>query len=292
MAASCVSVSLSTTGVFGAGLVRDNAVAGGRQAGRVALAVPSVSGASLALAAAGFAGLSFGSGRPGRNAAIAARAADLEQGEELNDFDSAPPPPTPSPAQGTKLYVGNLPWGVDSKELAGFFQGVGNVELVEVIYDRETQRSRGFAFVTMSTIEDAERAIEMLDGSEMEGRPIKVNFPQQRDSTRRENRDFRPPRRDGPSYGSENKLFVGNLSWEVDDVTLDSLFQEYGKVLEAKVVYDRTTGRSKGFGFVTLSSSAEVNHAISSLDGTEFDKRLLRVNLAADKPPPRESRFD
>ncbi|CAM6127641.1 unnamed protein product [Calypogeia fissa] len=299
MAASCVSVALNTTGVFNGGVVRDNGVTAGRQMGRVALASPSVSVSSLALlAAAGFAGATFGSAKSERNAAIAARAADLEQGLEIDAEDSEPPPPPPPPALGTKLYVGNLPWSVHSKQLAEVFQDVGNVELVEVIYDRDTQRSRGFAFVTMTTVEDAERAIEMLDKTELEGRIIKVNFPLQRDGPRmREPREYgsRPPRREGGfggNYGSENKLFVGNLSWSVDDVSLDSLFQEYGKVLEAKVVYDRDTGRSKGFGFVTLSSSAEVNLAISKLDGTEFDKRMLRVNLAGDKPPPREDRDD
>lgn len=97
-----------------------------------------------------------------------------------------------------------------------------------------------------------------------------MNFPATRDGPRRDGfRSERPPRREGGggNYGSENKLFVGNLSWAVDDVSLDTLFQEYGKVLEAKVVYDRESGRSRGFGFVTLSSSSEVNHAITSLDG-------------------------
>lgn len=116
---------------------RDNAV--GRQTGRIALAPPSVSGASLALS--GVAGLLVsglgGSARSGRNAGIAARAADLEQGleleleEELEVGDSSPPPPLPAVAQGTKLYVGNLPWSCHSKQLAEVFQEVGNVELVE-----------------------------------------------------------------------------------------------------------------------------------------------------------------
>lgn len=60
---------------------------------------------------------------------------------------------------------------------------------------------------------------------------------------------------------------MGNLSWGVDDVALESLFSEQGKVMEAKVVYDRDSGRSRGFGFVTYSSPEEVNSAISSLDG-------------------------
>lgn len=230
--------------------------------------------------------------RTERNSAIAARAADLEQG--LESLESLETPEVLS--QGTKLYVGNLPWSCHSKQLAEIFQEVGNVELVEVIYDRDTQKSRGFAFVTMSTVEDALRAIDRLNGYEIDGRIVKVNFPAtSKDGPRRDGfRSERPPRREFSSGGggltTENKLFVGNLAWGVDDVTLDELFSEYGKVLEAKVVHDRQTGRSRGFGFVTLSSSSEVTYAISKLDGAEFDGRLLRVNLAGEKPPPREPR--
>lgn len=294
MAASCVTASLlNSSGVVVAGGLRDNAV--GRQAGRMALATPSVSGGGSLALAAGLIGVSLsalvgGAGRSGRNAAIAARAADLEQGlEDLAGLDSSLPELPPPPPQGTKLYVGNLPWSVHSKQLAEVFQEVGNVELVEVIYDRESQKSRGFAFVTMSTEDDAQRAIDLLNGSELDGRVIKVNFP----AATRDGPRFRTPRRE-EGASTENKLFVGNLSWAVDDLSLDDLFRQYGKVLEAKVIHDRETGRSRGFGFVTLSSASEVNHAISSLDGKEFDKRLLRVNLAGDKPPSRggEIRFD
>ena len=63
-----------------------------------------------------------------------------------------------------------------------------------------------------------------------------------------------------------------------------NFFSEHGKVLEARVVYDRETGRSRGFGFVTYSSDSEVNDAIAALDGTDMDGRTLRVNIAEDRP--------
>lgn len=79
----------------------------------------------------------------------------------------------------------------------------------------------------------------------------------------------------GRSFDAANKLYVGNLSWGVDDSALESLFGEQGKVMDARVVYDRESGRSRGFGFVTYSTSEEANNAISNLDGS--------VSLA---PPP------
>ncbi|KAL3676147.1 hypothetical protein R1sor_026095 [Riccia sorocarpa] len=138
----------------------------------------------------------------------------------------------------TKLYVGNFPWSVHSTQVAEIFQDYGNVELVEVIYDRESQRSRGFVFVQMSTAQEAQRAIDALDGSELDGRVLKANFPQSgKDSGR--TREERPLSRDsnwnsprGGSGGYNNsaimKIFAGNLSWGVDDVALDELFSEYG----------------------------------------------------------------
>jgi nucleolin len=71
----------------------------------------------------------------------------------------------------------------------------------------------------------------------------------------------------GGNFDSGNKLYVGNLSWGVDNSTLENLFSEQGTVLDAKVIYDRDSGRSRGFGFVTYGSADEVNNAISNLDG-------------------------
>lgn len=83
---------------------------------------------------------------------------------------------------------------------------------------------------------------------------------------RRENSSFGGPR-GGRSFDSSNRVYVGNLSWGVDDLSLRELFSEQGKVVDAKVVYDRDSGRSRGFGFVTYSSATEVNNAIDSLNG-------------------------
>ena len=60
---------------------------------------------------------------------------------------------------------------------------------------------------------------------------------------------------------------MGNLAWGVDNSTLENLFNEQGQVVDAKVIYDRESGRSRGFGFVTYRTTEEVNNAISNLDG-------------------------
>jgi RNA recognition motif-containing protein len=63
------------------------------------------------------------------------------------------------------------------------------------------------------------------------------------------------------------RIYVGNLPWQVDDARLEEVFSEHGKVVNARVVSDRETGRSRGFGFVTMSSETELQDAIAALDG-------------------------
>ena len=82
------------------------------------------------------------------------------------------------------------------------------------------------------------------------------------------------------------KLYVGNLSYNVDNAALERLFGEHGTVDSAVVINDRATGQSKGFGFVEMSSNGEAQAAISALNGKEHDGRALTVNEAK----PREDR--
>jgi len=78
----------------------------------------------------------------------------------------------------------------------------------------------------------------------------------------------------------ENKLYVGNLVYSVRDDDLQQQFEAYGQVTSAKVMMDRDSGRSKGFGFVEMGSPAEAQAAIQGLDGKELEGRALTVNLA------------
>ena len=82
------------------------------------------------------------------------------------------------------------------------------------------------------------------------------------------------------------KLYVGNLSYSVDNRQLESLFTPHGAVTSANVIMDRETGRSKGFGFVEMSNDQEANAAISALHGKDIEGRSLTVNEAR----PREER--
>lgn len=80
------------------------------------------------------------------------------------------------------------------------------------------------------------------------------------------------------------KLYVGNLSYSVTSDDLQQLFAQHGTVDSADVIMDRSTGRSKGFGFVEMNSDEDARAAIAALDGHEYDGRALKVNEAKPRP--------
>ncbi len=79
------------------------------------------------------------------------------------------------------------------------------------------------------------------------------------------------------------KLFVGSLPWSVDDDTLRETFETHGNVVSAKVIKDRDTGRSRGFGFVEMENSTEAKDAIKALNDSEFKGRNIVVNEARSR---------
>lgn len=81
------------------------------------------------------------------------------------------------------------------------------------------------------------------------------------------------------------KLYVGNLSYSVTEERLQQHFAQYGSVISARIITDKLSGRSKGFGFVEMSSDQEAEKAISALNGTDFDGRNIVVNEARPQAP-------
>ncbi len=79
------------------------------------------------------------------------------------------------------------------------------------------------------------------------------------------------------------KLFVGSLPWSVDDEELKQTFESHGTVVSAKVIVDRSTGRSRGFGFVEMENSADAESAIQALNNSELNGRNIVVNEAKSR---------
>ncbi|XP_020570712.1 33 kDa ribonucleoprotein, chloroplastic [Phalaenopsis equestris] len=189
-------------------------------------------------------------------------------------------------AESRRLYVGNLSFSMTSSELSEIFSQAGKVGEVEMIYGRSTNRSRGFAFVTMSTAEEANEAIRMFDGVLIGGRTLKVNFPEVPRGGEREVMGPKLRANSGGYVNSPHKIYAGNLGWKVTSESLRDAFSVYSGLLGARVIYERDSGRSRGFGFVTFASAAECQAALEAMNGKLVAGRPLRLNLASDKSLP------
>lgn len=140
-----------------------------------------------------------------------------------------------------------------------------------MVNDRETQRSRGFGYVEFTTLEGSAKAVEQ-DGKEIDGRNVKVNYA----SARAPN-----PEKRAQAFGDRKSepaatLFVGNLSFNVEENALYEAFGEYGDVSRVNIITDRETGAPKGFGYIEYSDVASATKALENMAGQEFDGRALR----------------
>ncbi|KAJ6841383.1 RNA-binding protein CP33, chloroplastic [Iris pallida] len=202
----------------------------------------------------------------------------LEEDEEEEEEELRSPP-----GDSGRLYVGNLPYTMTPSQLSDIFSQAGTVNTVEIVYDRVTNRSRGFAFVTMANTEEANKAIRMFNGSQVGGRTVKVNFPE---VPRGGEREVMGPRTRSVSRGyidSPYKVYAGNLGWTLTSEALKDAFSMQPGLLDAKVIYERDSGRSRGYGFVSFSSAEDAQSAIEALNGKEVGGRPLRLNLASQR---------
>lgn len=206
------------------------------------------------------------------------RGEEQDEIEEIKGFDSV---------DNSRVYVGNLPYSITSSELSQTFSEAGQVRSVEIVYDKLTDRSRGFGFVTMGNIEEAKEAIRTFDGSQIGGRTVKVNFPEVPRGGERKVMGPKIQSSNQSFVDTPHKIYAGNLGWGVTTQGLRDAFVDQPGFLSAKVIYERETGRSRGFGFVSFSSVESAQSALSSMNGVELEGRPLRLNMAADR-----ARFD
>ncbi|XP_062167204.1 33 kDa ribonucleoprotein, chloroplastic [Alnus glutinosa] len=214
------------------------------------------------------------------------------QAEEEEEEEEEDEPKALRPSQEGRLYIGNLPYSMTSAQLVEVFEEAGRVLSVEVVYDRLTDRSRGFAFVSMGSVEEAKEAIRMFNGSQVGGRTVKVNFPE---VPRGGEREVMGPKVRSSNRGyidSPHKLYAGNLGWGLTSEGLRDAFADQQGLLSAKVIYERDSGRSRGFGFVSFETAEYAESALSAMNGVEVEGRPLRLNLAAERAsstsPPAE----
>jgi polyadenylate-binding protein len=169
---------------------------------------------------------------------------------------------TAQPFHSASLYVGDLAPDVNEGLLYEIFNAVGPVASIRVCRDAVTRRSLGYAYVNYHQIADAERALDTMNYTQIKTRPCRIMWSQRDPSLRR---------------SGVGNIFVKNLHESIDNKQLYDTFSLFGNILSCKVVNDRESGGSMGYGYVHYETAEAANAAIEKLDGMLIDGQEVQV---------------
>uniref|UniRef100_A0A8C2PSI9 Polyadenylate-binding protein n=1 Tax=Cyprinus carpio TaxID=7962 RepID=A0A8C2PSI9_CYPCA len=181
----------------------------------------------------------------------------------------------------TNVYIKNFGEDMDDDKLKDVFSKYGTAMSIRVMTD-ESGKSRGFGFVSFERHEDAQRAVDEMNGKELNGKLIYVGRAQKKVERQTElKRKFEQMKQDRMTRYQGVNLYVKNLDDGIDDEHLRKEFSPFGTITSAKVMMDG--GRSKGFGFVCFSSPEEATKAVTEMNGRIVATKPLYVALAQRK---------
>ncbi|MED6118493.1 hypothetical protein PIB30_003239 [Stylosanthes scabra] len=161
----------------------------------------------------------------------------------------------------TSLYVGDLDFEVEWRHLYDLFNQVGQVVSVRVCSDLTTRRSLGYGYVNYSNPQDAARAIDVLNFTPLNNKPIRIMYSHRDPSIRKS--------------GTAN-IFIKNLDKAIDHKALHDTFTSFGHILSCKIATD-ASGQSKGYGFVQFESEESAQNAIDKLNGMLLNDKQVYV---------------
>lgn len=184
--------------------------------------------------------------------------------------DPTPSEPAPTPAsasaagafQNASLYVGDLAPDVTEGLLFEIFNAVGPVSSIRVCRDAVTRRSLGYAYVNFHQLGDAERALDTMNFTDIKEKQCRIMWSQRDPSLRR---------------SGVGNIFVNNLCEDIDNKQLYDTFSIFGNILSCKVVCDKETGESKGYGYVHYETAKAAKDAIKKLDGNFIGGQEVQV---------------
>jgi len=169
-----------------------------------------------------------------------------------------------SPFHSASLYIGDLLPEVNEGLLFEIFNAVGPVASIRVCRDAVTRRSLGYAYVNYHQTPDAERALDSMNFTDIKGKPCRIMWSQRDPSVRR---------------SGVGNIFVKNLHEGIDNKQLYDTFSLFANILSCKVVTDRETGKSKGYGYVHYETDEAAKNAIEKLDGMLIDGKEVQVGV-------------
>uniref|UniRef100_A0A3P9BDW3 Polyadenylate-binding protein n=1 Tax=Maylandia zebra TaxID=106582 RepID=A0A3P9BDW3_9CICH len=181
----------------------------------------------------------------------------------------------------TNVYIKNFGDDMDDERLKEIFDKYGKTLSVKVMTD-PSGKSRGFGFVSYEKHEDANKAVEEMNGTELNGKTVFVGRAQKKMERQGElKRKFEQLKQERISRYQGVNLYIKNLDDTIDDEKLRKEFSPFGSITSAKVMLEE--GRSKGFGFVCFSSPEEATKAVTEMNGRIVGSKPLYVALAQRK---------
>lgn len=167
----------------------------------------------------------------------------------------------PTPFQSASLYVGDLHPEVAEGFLFEMFNRVGPVASIRVCRDTVTRQSLGYAYVNFHNVQDAERALDTMNFTDIKSRPCRIMWSQRDPSIRK---------------SGVGNVFVNNLAPSIDNKALFDFFSVFGNILSCKVATDEK-GVSKGYGYVHYETAEAAQEAIQKIDGHSLEDQVVSV---------------
>jgi nucleolin len=189
--------------------------------------------------------------------------------------------PSAKPEGCTCVFVGNLSYDIDEESMKAAFKDCGEVTNIRWGMDRDSGDFKGYGHVEFATTEATDKAVAMA-GEMILGRAIRVDF-----AKGRTNSPSRSGGKSSRSYGPESEkpsgcktLFIGNLSFNIDEDSVWTEFGKCGEVIRVKLATDRETGEYRGFGHVEFADSDSADKAVKELAGKKIAGREVRIDWA------------
>ena len=168
----------------------------------------------------------------------------------------------------TVLYVGNIHRSVADETLQDLFSSLGNpIKSLKILQDKN-RPGFNYAFVEYETPEFAEHALQSLDGTSIAENQLKITKAFQTQQVKN---------------SDTFNLFIGDLSLEVNDEVLNSFFQKFPSLVQANVMWDMKSGRSRGYGFVCFDDKKDAEEALQTMNGYMLGDRPIRLNWASHR---------
>uniref|UniRef100_A0A7N0RJF6 RRM domain-containing protein n=1 Tax=Kalanchoe fedtschenkoi TaxID=63787 RepID=A0A7N0RJF6_KALFE len=187
-----------------------------------------------------------------------------------------------------KLFIGGISWGTNEERLKGYFSSFGEVVESVIMKDRNTGRARGFGFVVFADPAVAERVVK--EKHSIDGWMVEAKWAVPRDDLNISTKSSSSAR-SSPGLGRTRKIFVGGLASTVTESDFKKYFEQFGPINDVIVMYDPTTKRPRGFGFITFDKEDSVDRVLQRTFH-ELNGKMVEVKRAVPKelsPSPTQS---